>query len=269
MRQFKLQMVKVWLCLILVVVLLNLLCFQSSWIPFYMFHSCLVICYQYIEYVLITIVGSSLMPIIFKFKTKPHEGSFTRPSAVMDFILFLPLPNHLIISLRQLLALDLFVHSNVWHSQFGHPSNSTISLMIRNAKVSCPKDVVPLMCQSCLEDKFTKLSFQSSKHHFTIPFEIVRSDLWGLVPCNFIDGYKYYVTINDECTRFCWLLPLINRLDFFASFLSFCAFVKNQFSTSVTILETDGEGMNIWAIVISSTHKALFIKSCIPLNKID
>lgn len=98
------------------------------------------------------------------------------------------------------------------------------------------------MCRSCLDGKFTKLPFLSSHTKSAIPFEIVHSDIWGPAPCTSIDGYKYYVTLIDECTRFCWLFHLSHKSDFYDVFINFCAFFSTQFSTSVKTLQSDGGG---------------------------
>ena len=87
--------------------------------------------------------------------------------------------------------------------------------MLSKANIRCSKDDIPIVYHSCLEGKFTKLPFHSSTHQSQIPFEVVHSDLWGPAPCNSIDGFKFYVIIIDECTRFCWVFPLINKSDFF------------------------------------------------------
>ncbi|KAB2595380.1 hypothetical protein D8674_030830 [Pyrus ussuriensis x Pyrus communis] len=139
-------------------------------------------------------------------------------------------------------CLGQLVKSSVWHNRFGHPSNLTTSLMLKHAHITCAKDVVSTVCQSCLEGKFTRLPFSPRTLQSSIPFEIVHSDLWGPAPCSSIDGFKYYVTLIDECTRFCWIFPLINKSDFFDTFVSFCSFVNTQFSTTVKILQSDGGG---------------------------
>ena len=74
------------------------------------------------------------------------------------------------------------------------------------------------------------------------PFEIVHSDVWGPAPCVSVEGFKYYVTFIDECTRFCWIFPICNKSDVGATFVSFYNFVVNQFNASVKVLQSDGGG---------------------------
>ena len=138
--------------------------------------------------------------------------------------------------------LGQLVNSTIWHSRLGHPSTSIVSLMLHKSNISYSKDFVPVVCESCLEGKFCKLPFQPTGNKFVIPFEVVDSDLWGPAPCKSIDGYRYYVTFIDECTRYTWIFPLINKSDLCATFIAFYAYVLNQFSATVKILQSDGSG---------------------------
>lgn len=65
---------------------------------------------------------------------------------------------------------------------------------------------------------------------------------WGPSPHNSVEGYRYYLTFIDECTRYCWIFPLHNKSQVCSLFISFHAFVLTQFSTSIKILQTDGGG---------------------------
>lgn len=69
--------------------------------------------------------------------------------------------------------------------------------------MSVVKDFLPIMCQSCLEEKFGKLPFSSSEKKKSIPFQVVHGDFWGPAFCKSIDGFKYYVTFTNKCTGYC------------------------------------------------------------------
>ncbi|KAM1755844.1 hypothetical protein ACFX12_008126 [Malus domestica] len=98
------------------------------------------------------------------------------------------------------------------------------------------------MCSSCLKGKFCKLPFSLSTNKSIKPFAVIHSDLWGPAPSISIDGYRYYVTFIDEYTRHCWLFPLINKSDVFATFVAFYSFVLTQFATAIQTLQSDGWG---------------------------
>ena len=132
------------------------------------------------------------------------------------------------------------VTSTLWHCRLGLPSNPIVFLILRKSKVAVKPDVSPIVCQSCLEGKFSKLHFSSASAKSVIPFEVVHSDLWGPAPSVYVDGFKYYVLFVDKCTGFCWLFPLISKSDLCSVFIKFCHFVFTQFSARIKILQSDG-----------------------------
>lgn len=48
-----------------------------------------------------------------------------------------------------------------------------------------------------------------------VPFEIIHPDLWGPFPSLAFEGYRYYLTLLDECTRHTWIFPLMNKREVF------------------------------------------------------
>ena len=99
-----------------------------------------------------------------------------------------------------------------------------------------------MMCHPCLAGKVSKLPFPQHHHKFTSPFATIHTDLWGPAPCISVDGYRYYTIFVDECTRFCWLFPLVNKSDLFSMFVAFYSFLFTQYSATVKILQSDGRG---------------------------
>ncbi|KAM1004535.1 hypothetical protein ACFX2C_004724 [Malus domestica] len=156
----------------------------------------------------------------------------------------IPLPVSYRSSLPKVHAAFLGQHvsSSLWHSRLGHPSNSIVSAILRKCNVSDISDSKSVMCHSCLEGKFCKLPFVDSVSKSLRPFDTVPSDVWGPSPCNSVEGFRYYVTFIDECTRHCWIFPLINKSDVCSTFIAFYNFVFNHFAISVKTLQSDGGG---------------------------
>lgn len=134
------------------------------------------------------------------------------------------------------------IRSSLWHHRLGHLSNVITSRMLSIAKVPFTPDSSLHVCSSCLSGKMSRLPFSTKSNKSDIPFYKVHTDVWGPAPCVSIDGYRYYVLFVDECTRFTWIYPLINKSDVFLVFVQFLAFVSNQFNASVKILQSDGGG---------------------------
>lgn len=70
----------------------------------------------------------------------------------------------------------------------------------------------------------------------------MHSDVWGPTPQMSIEGYRYYVSFIDECTRYTWICPIINKAVVFGAFVQFQAFVHNFFNSNIKILQCDGGG---------------------------
>ncbi|KAM2656151.1 hypothetical protein EV1_011694 [Malus domestica] len=114
--------------------------------------------------------------------------------------------------------------------------------MLKQSNIPMPVFHVSSVCKSCLEGKFTKLPFVFPANKTVIPLEVIHSDVWGPSSTVSVEGYKYYVTFVDECTRFTWIFPLINKSEVFSIFAQFYQFLKTQFSAPIKVFQSDGGG---------------------------
>lgn len=112
--------------------------------------------------------------------------------------------------------------------------------------------------------KFTKLPFSVSSTKSTIPFEVIHSDVWGPSPYVSVEGYRYYLTFIDECTRYCWIFPLHYKSQVCSLFIAIHSFVSTQFSTFIKVLQSDGGGEYISHVLQSFLvkHGIIHLKSC-------
>lgn len=95
---------------------------------------------------------------------------------------------------------------------------------------------------SSLESLRSCHSQLDSKTISTNPFEIIHSVVWGPSPHQSLDGFRYYVHFIDDCTRYTWIFLMRNKYEVFSYFQSMCACIKNQFSSVVKCLRSDGGG---------------------------
>jgi len=131
----------------------------------------------------------------------------------------------------------------LWHSRLGHPNHQVLSLLFSNKTLSFNKCMnLVNTCTHCLHGKMHKLPFPDSKFVAHSPFEFVHTDLWDPAPQNSVNGYKYYVLFVNHFTHFTWLYLLKNKSEVFSKFLIFKVIVKNQFSTTIKTLRSDGGG---------------------------
>lgn len=134
------------------------------------------------------------------------------------------------------------VKHSLWYQRFGHPSNEIVSAMLKTSGISCVPKTEASVYESCLLGKFHKLAFPKSSSRCQKPFELVHSDVWGPSPHLSIDGFRFFVLFVDDCTKFTWIFPMKNKSEVFHYFQYLCAFIHNQFSTTLNILRSDGGG---------------------------
>ena len=134
------------------------------------------------------------------------------------------------------------VSSTLWHCRLGHPTNSVVQVALGKASIPFSDTSSPHTCTSCLKGKFTKLPFSVNASKSVTPFEVIHSDVWGPAPSVSLDGYKYYVSFIDECTRYTWIFPLINKAAVFDNFVAFHAFVSTSFGANIKVFQSDGGG---------------------------
>jgi len=70
-------------------------------------------------------------------------------------------------------------------------------------------------------------------------FELLHIDIWG--PCSVVSvlGYKFFLTIVDDFTRYTWVFPMHNKSEVKASVVNFITYAENHFSTKVKTIRTD------------------------------
>ncbi|CAL8120112.1 unnamed protein product [Prunus armeniaca] len=87
-----------------------------------------------------------------------------------------------------------------------------------------------------------KLPFPSSSTISSKPFSKLHSDVWEPSTCIDLGGYRYYLTLIDDCTWFMWVFPLINKSDVFSIFCKFYAYIVNHYQAHVQFFQFDGGG---------------------------
>ena len=139
-------------------------------------------------------------------------------------------------SSRQQCASDV-----IWHKRLGHPHQQILQYLSSIQAISGNK-VFKTMCEPCQLGKTCKLPFSSSNFQSEKPLERIHSDVWGLAPVTYVQGFRYYIIFIDNFSRFSWLYPLKRKSDVFSVFKSFQSMVENQFERKIQIFQSDGGG---------------------------
>ena len=109
-----------------------------------------------------------------------------------------------------------FVH--LWHAHLSHPSFRTVDSLSKTGIISCNDKLLGLdssLCFRCNLGKSHHLPFSLNNNRCLLPFDCLHCDLWGPSPVCSTTGFRYYVVLIDDCTRFSWFFPLKHKYDFF------------------------------------------------------
>ncbi|WP_420914574.1 integrase catalytic domain-containing protein [Candidatus Phytoplasma australasiaticum] len=71
------------------------------------------------------------------------------------------------------------------------------------------------------------------------PFELVHYDTWGPYQIPTHSGYRYFLTIVDDYTRYTWTYLMKNKLDALTVVPRFFAYVDTQFGTPIKCFRFD------------------------------
>lgn len=121
----------------------------------------------------------------------------------------------------------------------GHPSFRRLSV-IRNAlQIGEMKQEELLDCSICHMSKQRRLPFQSNNLIHENAFDLVHIDIWGHFISITVEGYRYFLTIVDDHSRFTWVYLLKNKSVVTTVFPDFCQMILTQFETKIKSVRAD------------------------------
>jgi hypothetical protein len=122
---------------------------------------------------------------------------------------------------------------DLWHRQLGHPSAASLSHLLSRFPIPCTnKNVSPSVCEACQKGKHIHLPFHNSQAFTYFPFQLIHCDIWTPPIESFI-GFKYYLIIIDDYSRYIWTFPLHHKSDVAATLRSLYRYALNQFCLSI------------------------------------
>ena len=98
--------------------------------------------------------------------------------------------------------------SNIWHEIFGHLNFKYLQQfhndkMVEGLLLIQTSDGV---CSGCLVGKHPKKRYEiGNAHRDASILDLIHSDVVGPIPTTSINGYRYFLILIDDCSRFCWI----------------------------------------------------------------
>ena len=91
---------------------------------------------------------------------------------------------------------------------------------------------------NCLEGKLARKSFGKAIR-VQIPFQLVHSDVCGLMNVKVKHGTSYFITFIDDFTRFGYVYLISHKYDALGCFRNFLNLIENQKDVRLKALRTD------------------------------
>ena len=131
--------------------------------------------------------------------------------------------------------------SNVWHGRLGHVNYDTLHILINMECLPKFKIDPNHKCDICVESKLTRTSFQSIERS-SEPLELIHSDICDLKFIKTRGGKKYFLTLIDDCTRYCYVYLLRSKDEALEMFQHFKNEVENQLDRKIKVIRNDRGG---------------------------
>ena len=131
--------------------------------------------------------------------------------------------------------------SNVWHGRLGHVYYDTLPRLINMECLPKFKLDPNHKCEICVESKLTRTYFQSIERN-SEPLELIHSDICDLKFIQMRGGKKYFLTLIDDCTRYCYVYLLRSKDEALEMFQHFKNEVENQLDRKIKVIRSDKGG---------------------------
>ena len=93
-------------------------------------------------------------------------------------------------------------------------------------------------CETCVEAKLTRSSFQSVERHIE-PFDLIHSDICDLKLVQTRSDNKYFITFVDDSTKYCYVYLLKSKDEAIEKFVLYKNEVENQLNKKIKVLRSD------------------------------
>ena len=113
--------------------------------------------------------------------------------------------------------------SNLWHGILGHVNYNALRRLINLNHIPTFQIDAKHKCETCVEVKITKSSFQSVERHIE-PLNLIHSDICDLKFVQTRGSNKYFIIFVDDSTKYCYVYLLKSKDEAIEKFV----FYKNE-----------------------------------------
>src|SRR3989337_4600277 len=116
----------------------------------------------------------------------------------------------------------------MWHSRLGHINFGCMTRLANMSLIPKFTTVKGSECQVCVQAKQPHKSHKTAEARDLAPLELIHSDLCEMNSVLTKDEKKYFMTLIDDSTRFCYVYLLNTKDEALHYFKVYKAEVENQ-----------------------------------------
>jgi len=125
----------------------------------------------------------------------------------------------------------------IWHKRLGHPSNKVFHLISKRFSCIVFSETKP--CDVCHFSRQTRLCFNNSSSYSEHIFDLIHVDIWGPYGTTSIHGHRFFLTIVDDHSRFCWIFLMKTKVETRDALTKFIIMVNTQFHKKIKAIRSD------------------------------
>lgn len=130
----------------------------------------------------------------------------------------------------------------VWHERLGHVNVRKMKELIKDGLVNgiSVKNNKDFFCDSCQLAKSHRLAInKKSSREYTVPGEVIHTDVCGPMSVESLGGTRYILTFKDDATSFRFVYFLKHKSDVYDRFKVFEKLIRNKFGKAMKVLRSD------------------------------
>ncbi|KAM2397176.1 hypothetical protein ACFXTH_034006 [Malus domestica] len=128
----------------------------------------------------------------------------------------------------------------IWHSRLGHHSSPIFRKVLSRNKLAVQgASSVEFFCSDYAIAKNHKLPFKAASSSASHSFALLHCDVWGPAPILSVSGFRYYLLIVDDHTKYSWFFPLKAKYGVYSTFVTFKTYVENTVGNKIKAIRSD------------------------------
>src|SRR4051812_25018517 len=137
---------------------------------------------------------------------------------------------------------DVNEDTSVWHSRLCHINFGLMSRMSSMSLIPNFTIAKGSKCHSCVQSKQPRKPHKAAEERNLAPLELIHSDLCEMNGVLTKGGKRYFMTLIDDATRFCYVYLLQSKDEALDYFKIYKAEVENQLERKIKRLRSDRGG---------------------------